>query len=263
MSTPKKPGDTTLPPLPNSLKGKSPLDSYDGTMSASGNFKALTEAAPEVSQGAWRERAFSPRGVMSKEDILANLATALKDVATPSGSLFSAWEALRAAWKPLLRQAMEQVGGDGMDAWLQVILTNSTRKPLDLFFQEMTTAVSSLSAATNMAEFETEALKTIELTKIHLAVAKPKRISFKHMERHLEGKLEVDDLMWIRFSSTRDLQSRFVEIGGTMEQLREQIKVRPGKQPDGIYSNFTRLKYEVTVIDAELKHREKEKPIVP
>jgi hypothetical protein len=40
-----------------------------------------------------------------------------------------------------------------------------------------------------------------------------------------------------------------------MGQLRDQIRKMPGKQPDGMYANFVRLKTELKVIDGELKRR--------
>jgi hypothetical protein len=75
------------------------------------------------------------------------------------------------------------------------------------------------------------------------------------MERELEGKLEVHELILVRLSSDEELTRRLREIGSTMEQLRDQLKSRPGLQPDGMFSNFVRLKAEVRVLDAELKHR--------
>jgi hypothetical protein len=45
------------------------------------------------------------------------------------------------------------------------------------------------------------------------------------------------------------------EIGNTMNMLREQIRKMPGKQPDGMYANFVRLKAELRVLDAEIKRR--------
>ena len=38
-------------------------------------------------------------------------------------------------------------------------------------------------------------------------------------------------------------------------ELRDQIRKMPGKQPDGMYANFVRLKAELRVLDAELKRR--------
>jgi hypothetical protein len=83
------------------------------------------------------------------------------------------------------------------------------------------------------------------------------------MERELEGKIEVDDLLLIAFSSEDELTRRISEIGNTMGQLRDQIKSMPGKQPDGMYSNFVRLKAELRLVDAELRGRPRVAPDQP
>ena len=59
----------------------------------------------------------------------------------------------------------------------------------------------------------------------------------------------------MRCGAEEDLNRRLTEIGNTMGQLRDQIKKMPGKQPDGMYANFVRLKAELRVLDAELKRR--------
>jgi hypothetical protein len=256
VTAPKKTGDGTGKlPMPLGDSGL-PLDSYVGRLNIGVN-KTLTEAAPEVSQGAWRERAFAARGVMSKEDIVSNLHAALKAIMRSSSHVRAAFDGLKDSWRPFLRQAMEQIGGDGMDTWLQVILTNSSRRAFDFFFQDLSELMLGLRQATDIANFEVLALKLIELVRSQLELPKPKRLSFQNMERRLEGKLEVDELMMIRFSSLEDLDRRFQDIGAALEQLRDQIKTSSGNQPDGAYSNFMRLKYELTVLEAELKFRRK------
>ena len=89
---------------------------------------------------------------------------------------------------------------------------------------------------------------------------KPRKLSFKALERELEGKLEVDELLLVAVSDDGELTRRLKEIGGTMESLRDQLKKRPGKQPDGMFSNFVRLKAEVRVLDAELRRRGAQQP---
>jgi hypothetical protein len=93
-----------------------------------------------------------------------------------------------------------------------------------------------------------------------LGFEKPRKLSFKALERELEGKLEVDELLLIAVSDDSELTRRLKEIGGTMESLRDQLKKRPGKQPDGMFSNFVRLKAEVRVLDAELRRRGAQQP---
>ena len=65
MSNGQKPGDKK----PVSASG--PLFRKDDYLQPAHRPKEVaTEAAPEVNQGAWRERAFAPRGVMGTDEIL-------------------------------------------------------------------------------------------------------------------------------------------------------------------------------------------------
>ena len=75
------------------------------------------------------------------------------------------------------------------------------------------------------------------------------------MERELEGKVEIHELLKILFSDDEELIARLEEIGHTMETIRGQLKSMPGAKPDGMYSNFTRLKAEARVLSAELSRR--------
>ena len=99
------------------------------------------------------------------------------------------------------------------------------------------------------------------LSRFHVStVANPspvpaRKLSLKQLEKELEGKLEVDELFAIASGTDDELARRLEEIDGTMGQLRDQIRTRPGTQPDGMYANFVRLKAEVRVIDAELQAR--------
>lgn len=252
MST-KKPGDETLKGSPAFDRSE---DSFVGgknavTLSA---LKKAAEVAPEVSQGAWRERVFTPRAVMSREEVKAGMESALRVALASVNQPRVAMEKLRAAWLPLLRQALEQSGGDGIDVWLQTLFTPQSKDPRQPLFTELSEALLRMRSARDLAGFEEEALKTVERVDAALAHA-PVKLSFKQTERQLEGKLEVDELLGIRSSAEDDLLRRLTEIGSTMSQLRDQIKKMPGKQPDGMYANFVRLKAELRTLDAELKRR--------
>jgi hypothetical protein len=277
----KKPGDETLrvppgltpkKPAPSAPSAPSlrpidapPTDSFVGRPGAglqalgnapSGPQKALTgQAAPEVSQGAWRERVFTPRAVMSKEEIVSSLEASLRVVLASANHARVAFEELRRGWLPTLRQALEQGGGDGLDAWLSLLLKPPGRTGLDPLVPTLVGDFARLRAAKDLAAFEEEALKVVETVRRVLAFDKPRKLSFKVLERELEGKLEVDELFLVAVSDDGELSRRLKEIGATMESLRDQLKKRPGKQPDGMYSNFVRLKAEVRVLDAELKRR--------
>jgi len=255
----KKPGDETIGGLPSFANAE---DSFVGRSKVTtGPQKAVTaEAAPEVSQGAWRERVFTPRGVMSREEILQALETALQQALGSANHQRVAFEGVRTAWLPALRQALEQAGGDGIDAWLQGILKPPGRNAMDPLFNDITAAVARMRSARDLADLEEAGIKAIEAVRRVLHFDKPRKLSFKQMERELEGKLEVDELLLVRLSSDDELTRRLREIGSTMEQLRDQLKSRPGKQPDGMFANFVRLKAEVRVLDAELKRRAAQPP---
>ncbi len=254
MSTKKPPGDETIRGLPGFDHRAE--DSFVGGKSkvSLNDLKKAAEAAPEVSQGAWRERVFTPRAVMSREDVKAGLQSALR-VALSSVSLPRvAMEKLRPAWLPLMRQALEQAGGDGIDVWLLALFSPPGRAPRQPLFYDLSDALLRMRTAKDLASFEEESLKTVELVDAALGNA-PAKLSFKQTERVLEGKLEVDELLGVRSGADDDLNRRLTEIGNTMGQLRDQIRKMPGKQPDGMYANFVRLKAELRVLDAELKRR--------
>lgn len=249
----KKPGDETIGGLPPFANAE---DSFIGRKPGTGSQKAVTaEAAPEVSQGKWRERVFTPRGTMTKGEILQALETGLRDSVGSANHVRVAFDAVRKAWLPALRQALEQAGGDGLDAWLQAILKPPGRHALDPLFGDVAQAMGRMRATKDLADLEEEGIKTLEVVRRVLDFDKPRKLSFKQLERELEGKLEVDELLLVRVSSDDELTRRLKEIGSTMEQLRDQLKRRPGQQPDGMFSNFVRLKAELKVLDAELKRR--------
>lgn len=253
MST-KKPGDETIRGGPGFEQRAE--DSFVGGKSkvSLADLKKAAETAPEVSQGAWRERVFTPRAVMAREEVKLGLQSALRVALSSVNQPRVAMEKLRPAWLPLLRQALEQAGGDGIDTWLIALLTPPARDPRQPLFRELADALVRMRSAKDLAGFEEEALKTVELVDAALVNA-PVKLSFKQTERQLEGKLEVDELLGIRGGADDDLSRRLIEIGNTMGQLRDQIKKMPGRQPDGMYANFVRLKAELRVLDAELKRR--------
>ena len=253
MTTKKPPGDETIKGLPGF--DQRATDSFvGGTRVSLSDIKKAAEAAPEVSQGAWRERVFTPRAVMSRDEVKLGLQSSLRVVMGTVNQPRVAMEKVRPAWLPLLRQALEQAGGDGLDTWLLGLFTPPGRPGKQPFFAELCDALARMRAAKDLAGFEEEALKTVELVDAALANA-PVKLSFKQMERQLEGKVEVDELLGIRSGADEDLNRRLTEIGNTMGQLRDQIRKMPGKQPDGMYANFVRLKAELRVLDAELKRR--------
>lgn len=257
MSTKKPPGDETIRGLPG--PNAHAEDSFVGHARVSLNElkKSVAEAAPEASQGPWRERAFTPRAVMSRDDVKQGLLSSLRVSLVSANHPRVVFDRLKGPWFPILRQALEQAGGDGMDCWLLTLFQPPGRAPRQAFFAELAEALFRLRAAKELAGFEEEALKLINRVDAALDFSGPlkPRLSFKQMERELEGKIEVDELLAIRSAADEDLVRRLTEIDQTMTQLRDEIRKMPNKQPTGLYSNFVRLKAELRVLDAELKRR--------
>lgn len=254
--TTKKPGDETIRGAPNFEGG--PEDSFVGRSKIStGELKKVEkEAAPEVSQGLWRERPYTARTIMTRDEIKQGLQGALRVVLSTASHPRAALEALRPAWMPILRQAIEQAGGDGIDAWLNRLLTPAGPGAKQALYDGLGAGLLRLRLAKDVAGFEEEALKIIATVDAGYQPF-PVKLSFKQMERELEGKLEVDELLTIHAATPEELQGRIAEIGGTMTQLRDQLKKMPGRQPGGIYANFVRLKAELRVLEAELRDRTK------
>lgn len=210
-------------------------------------------AAPEVSQGAWRERVFAPRATMSRQQMLTALGALLDKTKGQAGLPAPVFDQLRSEWLPVLRQAMEQAGGDGIDAWLLTVLKPPGRAATAPLLAELIEAFGRMRQATAVDALLGHARAVVEA--VDRATQKPKRVSFKQMERELEGKVEVHELLLILFCAESELESRLREIGGTMETIRAQLKSMPGTKPDGMYSNFARLKAEARVLSAELSRR--------
>ncbi|MGV3622444.1 MAG: hypothetical protein ACO1OB_16620 [Archangium sp.] len=253
MSKPKPPGDETIKNHPAFPQGVT--DSYVGRMKVSvSELNKVAEAAPEVSQGPWRERAYQARSVMDRQELNQTLLAALRTSLSNANLPRVAFDALKPVWLPALRQAIEQAGGDGIDVWLYGLFAPPVRVPKQTLFADIAEALIRMRNARDLGKFEEEALKIVE--RIDTAVADPARakISFKQMEKELEGKLEVDEVLGVRGSTDDELSRRLHEFGGSMTKLRDEIR-GSGKQPSGIFANFVRLKYELKILDLEMKRR--------
>ncbi len=262
--TKKKPDDETLRGAPDFTPKSSPARPPSGAASAvprpSSSSSSLRAVAPEVSQGAWRDRVFQPRGVLSQAEVIQGLETGLRTVLGNANHTSVAFQDLRSTWLPFLRQTLEQNGGDGIDAWLLRVLKPPGRHAMDPLVDDLISALTRLRLAKDLAQFEEEALKSVEVVRRSFKHKEPRKLSFKQMELELEGKIEVDELLTIACSDDNELSHRFTEIGKTMEMLRDQFVSRPGPKPDGIFANFTRLKAEMRVFDGELKRRAASSP---
>ncbi len=278
MSNPKKPGEDTAsglrgqqgPAFDGAERRTARRDAYvaqtnDGRAlgenlggSTSTHKKPSSKdlaAAPEVSQGAWRERVFSPRAVMGRADMLEALNAAVTVAKGRSGEVSAVLDWLRHEWLPVLRQAVEQAGGDGLDAWLLRLLKPPGRSAVDPLVDQLSAAFDTMRAQRTIEDLIAQSALVIAAVDAASATPKPKRVSFKVLERELEGKLEIHELLLFRFCADWELEYRLKEIGATLDSLRTQLKSMPGSKPDGMYSNFGRLKAEARVLDAELRVR--------
>lgn len=248
MAAPPKPEDKTVLDLER--------DRYTGRRD---DVKAIgdKEAAAEVSQGAWRERAFQPRGVMPSTEILKGLDDKLAEARKKEGPKRLVLNWLRDEWLQYLRQAVEQAGGDCLDTWLSATLTPS--KPggggIHPILVELFITFSRMRAAETNAAMLDLAREAVSAVRRTLEAPSRRRCSFKVLERELEGKIDVDGLIGFLLSSDDELTAHAQELGAALERIRAEVKKMPGARPDGMYSNFARLKAEARLIDGELKRR--------
>ena len=245
-----KPDDTTLTDEPGLT------DQVDQQVAAAFQRR---EIAPE----AWREQAVAQRAVLGPGEIVDSMARSLRVMMTSASHPRVAFEGIREAWLPALRQAIERAGGDGIDSWLAELFDASGPPPAVSFFQELGASLRRMRQSRDVALLEEEALKSIELVRRACQAPGPRPLSFKRMEGDLEGTLEVDQLLHVIASSEDELARRLAEIGATMEQLREQLRSRRGNQPEGLYASFIQLKAELRVLDGELRRRARSPRLTP
>lgn len=216
----------------------------------------LKEVAPEVSQGAWRERAFVPRGFMAKEEILSGMRSALEDAATAPGEVDQVRAFLKARWLPFLRQTVEQAGGDGLDGLLWQILGRPKKVAKEPLVKDLIALYVGLNRAATPNAMREEGAKVVERIAQALAQPNPPRISLKALEEELEGRLNVDEVLSIFTSSDDELSARLASVRMTLETLRNELRAGgTGGQPTSLLWNFTRIKAERIVVEAERRRR--------
>ncbi len=216
---------------------------------------AFTGVAPEVSKGIWHERSAAPRGVLPSTAVLSGLDEALQKATQLRAHVGTVREQLKKDWLPLLRQAMEQAGGDGMDAYVTQLLAPPGRKAMNPLLTDLATGMERLEAAADTNALRTAALGVRAVVEKALTDKAPSAISLKLLERELDGRLEVDTMLSIRFAPNAELLARRERAGNTLDDLRLQMRALPAKQPGGIFSNFARVKVEKRVMDAEAQRR--------
>jgi hypothetical protein len=226
--------------------GRRALDKYEGTTAKSDpKAKPLTETAPEIAR-AFKERAFIARGVMAKDDVVSALQHGLTEC-PPEGDLVE-------LWMPFLRQAVEQAGGDGVDVAIASLLKPPGKSANVPLVQQLRAAFQGLHRSHGDARTEA-ARQIIEAIRGALEAPTPPRISMKGLQKDLEGRVELDTLLWVLFASDDALVAREAQVAVSLESLRAQLKQMPGKQPEGMLWNFGRLKAERDLLLAERKRR--------
>lgn len=212
--------------------------------------------APEVSQGPWRERAFVPRSTMASEEIKSGIANALKVAAMhPGAKVDKARSALKLELMPLMRQAVEQAGGDGIDAWLSQIIQPPGKKAKDPLISELAARMERLNKAPDVRQLLLAAQELFKSLSARISQPNAPKLSLKVLEQELEGKIEVDAILQILFSTDEELTSRVQYVDASLDQLRQQLRGMGGMQPESLMWNFSRMKVEKRVVEAELKRR--------
>src|SRR5512140_1623680 len=242
-----------------------PVDLYqDSQIQIDPRLRArMQDAAHEVSQGPWRERAFAPRSVMPPEEIAAGLRNELKMAlaSSPLGggnAVEVARQQVKAGWLPFVRQAIEQAGGDGLDGLLRAILGRPGPKVEDPLVADVLAGYAAMNEAATVDAFMHEAGKVQSLIERALAQPAPK-LSFRALEKDLEGRLDLDAVLALFFSTDEELALRLADVHQSIDNLRKQLRESMGAQPNASLWNFSRLKAERILIEAEQKRRGKTK----
>jgi hypothetical protein len=216
---------------------------------------AFTGVAPEVRKSLFHDRSAPPRGLLPAEALLVGLDEALQKAAQSQSPVAAVRGQLKQDWLPLLRLAVEQAGGDGMDAYVTQLLAPPGRKAASPLLGELASGMERLEAAADVTALCAVAQELRARVAQALAEPSPRAISLKLLESELDGRVEVDAMLSIRFASNAELVARRAEAEKTLEELRKQMQVLTGKPPGGIFSNFARVKVEKRVMDAEARRR--------
>ncbi|WNG44777.1 hypothetical protein F0U60_12275 [Archangium minus] len=240
---------------PFARPGTSPkLPDLNGETTSPGS-PAFTGVAPEVRQNRWHERSAAPRGVLPAEAVLKSLDEALQKAARSKEPMKATREQLKADLLPLLRQVVEQMGGDGLDAYVTQLLSPPGRKAMTPLVDDLSAGMERLNTVPDMPSLLTVARELQAVVARALGEPAPRAISLDLQERELDGRVDVDMLLSIRFASNAELSERRSQAGKTLEDLRQQMRALSGMQPGGLFSGFARVKVEKRVMDAEARRR--------
>lgn len=231
-----------------------PMPSLSGETTSPGS-PAFTGVAPEVRQSRWHERSAAPRGVLPAAAVLKGLDEALQKAAQSKAAVGVARGQLKADWLPLLRQVVEQTGGDGLDAYVTQLLSPPGRQATTPLVDELAGLMERLESAPDANTLLAVGKELRALVARVLESPTPRPISLELQERELDGRIDVDTLLSIRFASHAELTERRTRAEKNLEDLRQQMRALSGLQPDGLFSNFARVKVEKRVMDAEARRR--------
>jgi hypothetical protein len=217
--------------------------------------QTFSGVAREVSQGLYRELAHTPRGVLSRADLVNGLQAATQKALKSGVAVGPARVQLKAEWLPLLRQAVEQAGGDGLDTYVTQLLDPPGIPAKSPLVPELAARMERLEAATTLEALGTVAQEVRTLVDRILGEPTLHGASLKLMERELDGRVDVGTLLSIRFAGNAELETRRNQTERAVESLRQQMRALPGKHPDGLFANLARLKVEKRLMDAEARRR--------
>jgi hypothetical protein len=215
----------------------------------------FTSVAPEVSKGRFHERSAAPRGVLSAAAVLTGLDDALQKAMRSPVAMSAVRGMLKVDWLPLLRQVVEQAGGDGVDAYVAQLLAPPGRAATTPLLAELASGMARLDTAADATALRTAAQQVRALVAKALEDKAPRPVSLQLLESELDGRVEVDTLLFIRFAPDAELNTRRTQAEKTLETLRQQMRQMPGQTAGGVFTNFARLKTEKRVMDAEARRR--------
>ncbi|MEN9800700.1 MAG: hypothetical protein RL653_4397 [Pseudomonadota bacterium] len=217
--------------------------------------QSVKQTAQEVSTGPWHERAFVPRGVVPPAQVLTRLKEIIAVAEMHPGTRAERVRTgIRAEFLPMLRQAVEQAAGDGVDAWLSSILHPPGAPARNGMLMAVVAAMQKVNAArTNAAALEA-AKGLMDVSARHLQDPSAEKLSLKVLEKELEGRVDVAALLQLLFATDAELAAQGDHVDKAIDRLRQELR-QAVAQPAGMMWNFSRLKTERRVITAELRRR--------
>ncbi len=238
-------------PTPRTNPG-SPILSGETTNSGRTDF---TGVAPEVRQSRWHDRSSAPRGVLPPDAVMRSFNEALQRALKSTAALATTRAQLKADWLPLLRQVVEQAGGDGLDAYVTQLMSPPGRQATTPLVADLARLMDRLEAAKELKALEAVGLELRGTVARTLADRSARPVSLELQERELDGRMDVDALLSIRFASAAELAERRARADKSLDGMRQQMRAIPGTPPESLLSSFSRAKVEKRVLDAEAHRR--------